>query len=143
MSVGLLGEKHDWWPTNFYSESAQGFLEYAFPRNKKVGISTANDAIRTIIDEKIGANYFHLFRLNVVFEEQIHKYISSNDIRIKNEKEALESLEIQSKLLAVDGISGPKNIGNIDGLDENVLQAISAEYLDAFKNNYQVHPYLN
>lgn len=141
--VALLGEKHNWWPTNFYDESSLGFLEYAFPRSKNVALIASNDAIRTIMDEKVGANHFHLFRLQIVLEEQIHQFLGKDVNKEQSEEQALTALRQLAKELPVDGQSGPKNIGSVEQLDSDTIQAFAAEYLQAFTKGYQVHPYLN
>ena len=48
-----------------------------------------------------------------------------------------------SRSLSVDVAQGPKNIGSINDIDDNLIQAFAAEYLQACESNYVVYPYLN
>lgn len=143
IAVAHLGELKGWWSTSFYSDYSVGLLEYAFPRNKQVAFTASFDAVRSLLDEKIGSHNFHLFRLNVVLEEKIHRYTANLDFELSTENDELKVLEDFSDNLPSDKNPGPKNIGSLDSLDENTLQAFATEYFHAFKNDYQVHPYLN
>lgn len=143
-SVAFLGEKNDWWQTKFFDSSSEDFLAYIFPRSKNTQLTQAIEAIQHKVDSEVGANYYHLFRLKITYEELIKSKINSASLETITTKEAAE--EILSKMadgVAVDEAPGPKNIGSIDELDESLVQAFAAEYLAAFKSGYVVHPYLN
>jgi hypothetical protein len=119
-------------------------MSYAFPKSKKIQSNAALDALRFSIDKEVGSNYYHLFRFPISVEEMIYKnsYPSISNL-FDSENSALELLSIMSNGLIIDYRPGPKNIGSIDQLDDDIIQVFSAEYLNAFKNNYKVHPYLN
>ena len=61
----------------------------------------------------------------------------------ESEENAKQSLKELATNLSSDGNGGPKNIGSSNQLDNELLRVFAAEYLNAFENNYQVHPYLN
>ena len=98
-------------------------------------------SVRYFIDSKVGANYYHLFRLPMSIEELIKKK-GEKSIKL-SEKEAINLLSNIANNLSVNNNSGPKNIGSIDNLDNDIIQVFAAEYLNAFNNDYTVHPYLN
>ena len=94
------------------------------------------------MDSEVGANYYHLFRLPVEIEEQLHKG-GYDVVVIQNEEHALRILEVNSGGLDVERNIGPVNMGAVSPLNKDVVEAISAQYFSAFGNNYKVHPYLN
>lgn len=144
VAVAVIGEEMGWWDTKFFNESSKAFLNFTFPRSKNVQYASAFDAIKSIIDKKVGPNNFHLFRLSINYEEQIHNQLIKGDfdayLAIEKSKELLKNL---SKNLLIDVAKGPKNIGSINEIDDNLIQAFAAEYLNACINNYESYPYLN
>lgn len=143
-TVSFLGEKKSWWNSNFYDTSSKDFLSYIFPKSSNTQISNCSIAARNYIDNVVGANYYHLFRLPLSVEELISCKVKEADIRtFNNEEEALNALKKKAMNLSSDGKKGPKNIGTIDHINEDLIQVFSVEYLSAFENNYEVHPYLN
>lgn len=143
VSVALLGESLGWWDTVFFTPNSFTYLNYVFPRSRNANQISACDVVEKIVDQKVGANHYHLFRLSINHEESIHGLLKKGEIKVSNVEEALQTLEKISEGLSVDQTPGPKNIGSLDQLDQNVIQAFAAEYLHAFKNNYEVYPYLN
>lgn len=144
VAVAVLGEHNGWWKTNFFGESSKSFLNYVFPRSKNLQYSAAFDAIKGIVDERVGANNFHLFRLSINYEEQIHHQLKDAQFEdYVSEEKAREMLQELANGISVDIAKGPKNIGNIQELDQDLIQAFAAEYLNADKNNYETYPYLN
>tara|TARA_R100000935_G_C2723760_1_gene119067 strand:- start:54 stop:527 length:474 start_codon:yes stop_codon:yes gene_type:complete len=143
-SVAFLGEKNKWWQTKFFDSSSKEFLTYIFPRSKNPQLTQAVEAIQHKVDSEVGANYYHLFRLKITYEELIKDRINSVVLdKITSNEDAENILSQIAGGVAIDEAPGPKNIGTIDNLDESLIQAFAAEYLAAFKNQYVVHPYLN
>lgn len=144
IAVAQLGEKNNWWKSSFFVDSSSTFLDYIFPKLKNPQIIGASDLIRQVIDHKVGAHYHHLFRLGINYEEQVHRKLLSSELKNYQTEDLLNILEEISQGLIVGKSEGPKNIGAIQDLEnEGTIQVMAAEYLSAFKNNYQVHPYLN
>ncbi len=144
VAVAVLGEHRGWWKTNFFGASSKPILNYVFPRSKNIQYSAAFDAIKEIVDERVGANNFHLFRLSINYEEQIHHLLKDTHFEdYLSEAKAIEILQTLANGISVDIEKGPKNIGNIQELDQNLIQAFAAEYLNAERNNYETYPYLN
>ena len=142
--VGYLIEDKKWWNTNFHKSSSKDFLTYIFPKSKNTQFSCSNIPTRNFIDNEVGANYYHLFRLPVAMEELIHNAAKNMDIHsFEPEENALQLLKKLAANLSVDDKGGPKNIGSSDQMDNDILEVFAAEYLNAFENDYQVHPYLN
>ncbi len=142
--VGYMIEKQAWWNTNFFSPTSKDFLAYIFPKSTNDNSAFFLDALRHSIDTEVGANYYHLFRLPIELEEQLHKKTTiSIDEYINTEGTALKVLEELSDGLSVEMKNGPINIGTSDHLNIDIIQAIAAQYYSAFMNDYEVHPYLN
>ena len=144
IAVAVLGEENGWWNTKFFNESSKAFLNFTFPRSKNMQYAAAFDAIKSIIDKKVGPNHFHLFRLSINYEEQIHNQLLKGafDEYLAIDK-ARGLLDEFAKSLSVDVAQGPKNIGSINDIDDNLIQAFAAEYLQACDNNFETYPYLN
>ncbi|WP_166386798.1 BrxE family protein [Polaribacter sp. 11A2H] len=144
IAVAVLGESKGWWKTKFFASSSKSFLDYVYPRSKNIQYTVAFDAIKSVVDEKVGPNNFHLFRLSINYEEQIHHQLGLSNfeeyLSIDKSRELLINL---SKNLSVDEAKGPKNIGNINDLDDDLIQAFAAEYLKADEKDYETYPYLN
>ena len=143
-AVAFLGEKKSWWTSKFYDSSSKDFLAYIFPKSKNTQYTCSTVSSRDFIDNQVGANYYHLFRLPMLVEELINKNEIDRSFKlIESEEDALEILSYRAGDLSIDGNSGPKNIGSVDVLNNDIIQVIAAEYFHAFKNDYKVHPYLN
>lgn len=144
IAVAVLGEKNGWWNTNFFSDSSKSFLKFVFPRSKNSQFFSAFDVVRKKIDEKVGPNHFHLFRLSINYEEQIHNMLKDYDAeKFIPEENAKNLLNELSESLLVEGNPGPINIGNINELNSDLIRAFAAEYFNAFELNYESYPYLN
>tara|TARA_B110000046_G_scaffold178415_1_gene206278 strand:- start:1065 stop:1538 length:474 start_codon:yes stop_codon:yes gene_type:complete len=143
-AVSFLGEKKSWWNSNFHDSSSKDFLTYILPKSKNTQFSCSNVSSRHFTDNEVGANYYHLFRLPMSVEELVDNNEKSATIHsFESEENAKQSLMELATNLSVDSKGGPKNIGSSDQLDNELLQVFAAEYLNAFENDYQVHPYLN
>lgn len=142
--VAYLGEKKTWWNSQFYESSSKAFLSYVFPKSKNTEFSCSSRSARNFVDNQVGATYYHLFRLPLSVEELIDKNQKTALVKtIDSEETAINLLFEISNGLATDENKGPINIGSTDQLNEEMLQVFASEYLNAFKNNFQVHPYLN
>lgn len=143
-AVSFLGEKKSWWNSKFHDSSSKDFLAYIFPKSENTQFSCSNVSSRHFTDNEVGANYYHLFRLPMSVEELVDNNEKSATIHsFESEENAKQSLKELATNLSSDGKGGPKNIGSSDQLDNELLQVFAAEYLHAFENDYQVHPYLN
>lgn len=142
-AVSYLGEKKSWWNSNFHNSSSEDFLSYIFPKSKNTQFLCSCVSARNYIDNEVGANNYHLFRLPITLEELIINETKLADINpYKSEEEAIHILQEKATSLVSDGKGGPKNIGSIDQINADLIQAFSVEYLSAFQNGYKVHPYL-
>jgi hypothetical protein len=143
-AVAYLGERKSWWNSKFYDTSSKDFLAYIFPKSKNTQYSCSIVSTRDFIDNQVGASYYHLFRLPMLVEELINKNgIDANSNIIESDDDALNVLARKASGLSIDGNSGPKNVGSVDLLNNDIIQVMAAEYFNAFKNDYKVHPYLN
>ena len=119
VAVAVIGEEMGWWDTKFFNESSKAFLNFTFPRSKNVQYASAFDAVKSIIDKKVGPNNFHLFRLSINYEEQIHNQLLKGEfdeyLAIDKARDLLNEF---SRSLSVDAAQGPKNIGNINDIDD-------------------------
>ena len=143
-AVSFLGEKYSWWNSNFHDPSSKDFLAYIFPKSSNTQFICSCISTRNYIDNEVGANYYHLFRLPMTIEELISNRAKSTRIRSYDSKEeAVQVLREKALDLPTDQKEGPKYIGSVDNLNEDLIQVLSVEYLTAFQNDYKVHPYLN
>lgn len=141
MIIARKGESEKWWPSSFFKDSSKTFIDFDFPKLKNADLILATDLIRNVMDAKVGNHKYHLFRLGVQYEEKIHQKLLTEELRLEMNLEALEQL---SNSIAVNSNPGPKNIGSLQDLEiEGTLETMAAEYLSAFKNKYEVYPYLN
>src|SRR6056297_2005297 len=95
LAVSFLIEKNNWWNTNFFASTSKDFLNYIFPKATNNNFEFHMEAMRYALDSEVGANYYHLFRLPVEIEEQLHKGNYDLDI-IESEEDALKILEENS-----------------------------------------------
>ena len=143
-AVSFLGEKKSWWNSKFHDSSSKDFLAYIFPKSENTQFSCSNVSSRHFTDNEVGANYYHLFRLPMSVEELVNNNKKNRSITsFESEENAKQSLQGLATNLSSDGKGGPKNIGSSAQLDNELIKVFAAEYLNAFENDYQVHPYLN
>lgn len=143
-AIGYMMEKQNWWHSNFFSTSSNDFLGYVFPKSLNLKRNFYLDIFRNNIDQEVGANYYHLFRLPIQFEEKLFKINDSNNFELKTiEDDALAIIKNMSENLEINNRQGPINIGSVEELDKDLIKVFAAHYLSAFQNKYKVHPYLN
>jgi hypothetical protein len=143
-SISFLMEKSQWWELNFNDSSSRDFLAYIFPKSSNAQFLCSCIALRSCVDNEVGANYYHLFRLPMSIEELISNRAKSTRIRSYDSKEeALQALKEKALDLTADQREGPKYIGSVDHFNEDVIQVLAAEHLIAFQDDYKVFPYLN
>lgn len=142
--IGYLAEKKVWWETNFFDTSSLNFLSYSFPKLTRERNDFYLYSTKYLIDNEVGSNYYHLFRLPLQIEEKLHKtqYIG-NEVSFTNIDEALKILRGISEDLLIEPNEGPINVGSSELIDKDTIQTIAAHYLSAFEKDYKVHPYLN
>lgn len=143
LAVGYMIEKQEWWSSTFFSTHANDYLGYIFPKSTKENAGFFLDSIKYSVDAEVGANYYHLFRLPIELEEQLHKITFDIKESVYNDEKALHILEQLSDGLTVEANNGPINIGNSDQLNSDIVQAFATQYYFAFLNHHKVHPYLN
>lgn len=149
LQVLLLGEKHKWWDSSFFTEESADFLEYVFPKTSyPTAFIAASEVGKEIHDKIVGTGKLHLFRLPQTLEEKTHRYVMDNEAlsdlvksTLQNEMGALEEM---TELIAVHQEHGPVHIGSPTELkeDSNIIPVFAKHYFEAFKNNYQTYPYL-
>lgn len=143
-AIGYMMEKENWWHSEFFSTSSNEFLEYVFPKSLDLNRSFYLDVFRNNIDQEVGANYYHFFRLPIQIEEKLFMINDSNNFEFKeNEENALILIKNMSEGLVVNSKQGPVNIGSTEEIDNDLVKVFAAHYLSAFRNSYKVHPYLN
>ena len=124
--VSYLGEHNSWWKTKFYQPSAGEFLAYLFPRSSNSQFLLSCSSTRSFIDNEVGSNHYHLFRLPIKMEKLIGRYIKHNDIKpFESVEVALQALKEKAANLLLDGKSGPKHIGSSELLDNDLLQVFA------------------
>lgn len=148
--VGFLGEKTQlgWWETTFLSPTGRQFLAVTFPRTSlAAAITSTAEAARRLHDDRIGkGGVFHLFRLPLTIEEQLHQSMLS---------EALDPIlpNLTSRELALDRLrklcngglrapEGPVQVGTQRNLMSSfAIEELAKHYHDAFNRGAQTFPY--
>lgn len=150
--VGYLGEQsqHNWWPSNFFSESSSIFLDPIFPRTANLArYSGVIEAAKLLHDKHIGVGrVFHLFRLPEVMEQSLFEHMQESGIpesltsTITTQDNAMGEL----RKLATGSVElreGPIQIGNITELNDNDwLGLAAAYYFAAFNSDLHSFPYM-
>ena len=148
--VGFLGEKsqHNWWDTNFLSDSGQQFLKIIFPRSAvSAGCNAVVEAAKRLHDERIGKDgVYHLFRLPASIEEAVHGELLS--IEPEDIRHCLLSKDVAMECLkrlfpaSIEASVGPVQVGpEKQILTSHVLNSIASHYYSAFQRETMCFPY--
>ena len=148
--MGVLGERegHGWWPTSFFSKSANMFVEPVFPRTSLLAqYHGILEAARCAHDEHLSVGSFHVFRLPEEVEQDIHALfstMSSDELEgvLGKDKEA----GMEALLRLADGVveeaEGPSLCGDVeDILSGAALSRVASIYHQAFENGARAYPY--
>lgn len=155
--VLTLGESANppWWSTKFMNQTGFNFLERIYPRSYfQAALNSAGKAARDAHDRSTGKiGVYHLFRLPVTLETDIHSHIlSSVDILSADIKKLFTESGTpveRLKLLAgsvgqvEEATGGAQQIG--DGADWRKISTYkkaASIYHNAFLNGKQAYPYL-
>ena len=150
----LGGAAHaKWWRTEFLTPAGLRFLNRLYPRTScAAAIRATSVAARELHDSAIGrGGVFHLFRLPEPLEGQLHALAAKGLFEqvLQDLGSSLDNSEIiQSQLvgLATELPSeepGPQRIGNVRDLCRgDLLGRWAGSYLQAFRNQYRVFPYV-
>jgi hypothetical protein len=148
--VACLGEgNNNWWNTSFLNVSGQRYLVFNFPRTAfSAGLQSVTEAARKLHDERIGVGrVFHLFRLPMNLEEEIHylqlRQDSDEDFAelMVSQESALDSLHQIAGNASVKA-EGPVKAGGLQDLSKKEgLRQLAGYYYGAFKQGFQTFPY--
>jgi len=148
--VAYLGEKDqfDWWPTAFLTVTGQRFLELNFPRTLlSAGVTCVCQAAKDLHDQRIGhAGAFHLFRLPHGLEQDVHRFLATDDGRdlvglISGREQAVAGL---NALAEEEGAcsEGPVRVAALGQCTHRPsLRRVAACYRDAFERGHRTFPY--
>lgn len=155
--VLALGESADpsWWPTNFMNETGFRFLARIYPRSYfQAALNSAGKAARDAHDLSTGKiGVYHLFRLPVILEADIHSYLISSggdlsaDFRelFTDTRTLMERLKLLGEVKHVqEPVAGALQIGDTtDWRKIGSYKKAASIYYNAFLNGKQVYPYLS
>lgn len=153
--VSVLGEAAHakWWRTEFLTAAGLRFLDRLYPRTSCAAAMRATGvAARELHDSSIGrGGVYHLFRLPEPFERQVHA-LAGRGFFDQVLGDLGSSVGTREALLAqFDGLAaelpeaepGPQRIGSVRDLRRSkLLGRWAGAYLNAFRKEYQVFPYL-
>lgn len=148
--VGFLGEKHQfgWWDTNFLSGTGLKYLEITFPRSVfSAAITSVTEAAKRVHDNRIGKGHvYHLFRLPLPLEQQIHAHLQSykSDKIISDIADRDSALKILKSMVNGDSkqAEGPAQVGTENDLYKPLsIKQMAKLYINAFENSKEVYPY--
>ncbi|WP_051353288.1 BrxE family protein [Thalassobacillus devorans] len=148
--VGYIGESRQsgWWSSSFLDNNSEVFLA---PVAENTTFLAQYHGVRIAaarVHDKfigVGKDTFHLFRLPEVIEQQLHNYLSREDI-IKDVSDCLldpiknlNDLSLQDK--NADEI-GPVLMGEISDIEKvKTWEKVASQYNRAFKNGNKVFPF--
>lgn len=132
-------ESYGWLNTKVLSKGSEQILKYILPKtNQQAAMNLSIHIACLHHDQNIKGNKVHLFRFPQNVEIKLH-----NSPIVENDQDILTALVNISCNIAVEGHTGPINIGSISELPEDyILQSFAQHYLLAFKNGYKTYPYL-
>jgi hypothetical protein len=150
LAVACLGEREGTglWRSSFLSETGQEFSAFNFPRAPLLASwSAASTAAKRTHDERIGrSGTFHLFRVPLGHEIQIHRAASLNA------GELLQTMRLSSDELmkhiehcageSINAPVGPVQVGSLDdAFTQSGLTELAKHYLSGFKRAAPCFPY--
>lgn len=148
--VGFLGEKQQfgWWDTNFLSSTGLKYLEITFPRSVfSAAITSVTEAAKRVHDNRIGKGHvYHLFRLPLSLEQQIHSHLQSD----KSDKILSDISDRKSALNVLKSVAngdskqaeGPIQAGTENDLYKPLsIKQMAKHYIKAFEDSKEVFPY--
>jgi hypothetical protein len=151
--VLALGEVSKWWRTEYLSPTGLRFLERLYPRTAfSAALHAATTAARPIHDASTGSSQiYHLFRLPIQLEREIHELLSETQGKSLAEemKPALGDMELlMTKLrpLALEvsnkAVGALRVGGAADVYQEKTYQYMAGAYLRAFHTGDKIFPYV-
>jgi hypothetical protein len=144
--VGALGERFEWWRTQFTSETAQRSLMLLFPQTStRAALESVTEAARRIHDEKLGPYSFHLFRLPVHLEDRLAGWLAKSEMSLSWPPAAKDALLAELERTGGKGGSsaeGPLCLGKPVRLNqESAFKELATVYLHAARGGSRVIPY--
>lgn len=148
--VGFLGEKQQfgWWDTNFLSGTGLKYLEITFPRSVfSAAVTSVTGAAKRVHDSRIGKGHvYHLFRLPLPLEQQIHAHLQSYkpDKILSDIADRDSALNILKSMVNGDSkqAEGPTQAGTENDLYKPLsIKQMAKHYINAFEDSKEVYPY--
>ena len=145
-----MGEKEyfNWWPSAFFTQGSQAFLDPLFPRTRLLAqCNGVTRAAALVHDERIGVGQtYHLFRLPEEMEQAIHRTLQQPAFAARfSGGVTREGLLIQLGQLAAPGQThavGPMRVGSRKDLDDlDKWKQVAGLYLQAFRQSTKIFPY--
>ena len=146
--VGALGERHEWWRTQFTHETSQRSLEIIFPRTAlRAALESVTEAARRVHDEKLEPKTCHLFRLPSALEDRLADWLA--DVPEKTlawppaqRDEVVAQLQRLAGKSTVTVAEGPQSLGDAARLeDKRTFEDLASAYLIAANSGFRPIPY--
>ena len=144
--VGSLGERLEWWRTQFTAETSRRSLELLFPQTAaRAALESVTDAARRTHDDRLGPKTFHLFRLPVHLEDRLAGWLARADTGVSwaptSKEDAMAQLARFARASDVVG-DGQLRLGKPARLNhETAFAEIAGVYLRAARDGVRVVPY--
>ncbi len=146
--IGALGERLEWWHTQFTSETSKRSLEIVFPQTSlRAALESVTEAARRVHDEPLGPTSFHLFRLPIHLEDRLAGWLADKpEASLSWPPEAKDKLLAELERSARKGgpvfLTGPQRLGEPGRLNvESAFKDLAAAYLQAARGGLRVIPY--
>lgn len=146
--VGALGERLEWWRTQFTHETSQRSLEIIFPRTAlRAALESVTEAARRVHDEALRPTSFHLFRLPSADEDRLADWLAGAPEKTLAWPPARRD-DVIAELQRVAGKStmsvaeGPRSLGDPTRLnDMRTFEDLASAYVVAANSGYRPIPY--
>lgn len=144
--VGALGERLEWWRTQFTSEASRRSLEILFPQTAvRAALESVTEAARRVYDPALGPDSFHLFRLPIHLEDRLAGWLAKPETNLSWPQTGRDELLVELERVGSKGLAaaeGPLCLGKRARLDhEATFKELAAVYLHAVRSTLRVIPY--
>lgn len=144
--VGALGERLEWWRTQFTIDASRRSLELLFPQTAvRAALESVTEAARRIYDPALGPDAYHLFRLPIHLEDRLAGWLAKPETNLDwppTEQGALVAELERGGSKGLPAAEGPLCLGKRVRLDQGgTFKELAGIYLHAVRSTLRVIPY--
>jgi hypothetical protein len=146
--VGALGERLEWWRTQFTHETSQRSLEIIFPQTAlRAALESVTEAARRVHDEPLDPRSFHLFRLPSALEDRLADWLAAAPEKTiawppAQRDDIVAQLQRLAGKSALSVAEGPQSLGDSARLnDKRTFEDLASAYVIAARSGFRPIPY--